>query len=76
MTQPTHLLALDQGTSSSRGMVFDRCNLANESRQAFDRALQISNGNYCRAKVQLGVQAFVGGGGAAAEAAPRREDGV
>ena len=24
MTQPTHLLALDQGTSSSRGMVFDR----------------------------------------------------
>jgi tetratricopeptide (TPR) repeat protein len=42
----------------NRGMVFDRCNLANESRQAFDRALQISNGNYCRAKVQLGVQAF------------------
>lgn len=42
----------------NRGMVFDRCGQTDPARQAFERALQISNGNYCRAKVQLGVAAF------------------
>ncbi|MBL8601840.1 MAG: tetratricopeptide repeat protein [Myxococcales bacterium] len=42
----------------NRGLVFSRCNQADQARQSFQRALQAANGNFCRAKVQLGVMAY------------------
>lgn len=42
----------------NRGLVLERCNQADPARQAFERAIQISGGNHCRAKVQMGVSAF------------------
>lgn len=41
-----------------RGLVFDRCGMTDQARQSFQRAIDVSNGNYCRAKVQLGVMAY------------------
>ena len=42
----------------NRGLVYDRCGMNEQSTQALTRALQAANGNYCRAKVQLGVMAY------------------
>ncbi len=42
----------------NRGLVYDRCGMAEPAATALNRALQAANGNYCRAKVQLGVMAY------------------
>jgi tetratricopeptide (TPR) repeat protein len=42
----------------NRGLVYDRCGMTEPSTTALNRALQVANGNYCRAKVQLGVMAY------------------
>ena len=42
----------------NRGLVFDRCNQADQARQSLQRAIDVSDGNYCRAKVQLGVMLY------------------
>jgi tetratricopeptide (TPR) repeat protein len=42
----------------NRGLVFLRCNMNDQATTALNRALQAANGNYCRAKVQLGVMAY------------------
>ncbi len=42
----------------NRGLVYLRCNMGDQAAAAFNRAVQAGNGNYCRAKVQLGVIAY------------------
>lgn len=42
----------------NRGLAYDRCGMAEPATTALNRALQAANGNYCRAKVQLGVMAY------------------
>lgn len=42
----------------NRGLVYDRCGMTEQAAQALNRALTAANGNYCRAKVQLGVMAY------------------
>ncbi len=44
----------------NRGLVYLRCNNNDAATTAFNRAVQAGNGNYCRAKVQLGVMAYRG----------------
>lgn len=42
----------------NRAMVYQRCNMGEQATQSLNRALQAGNGNYCRAKVELGVMAY------------------
>lgn len=42
----------------NRGLVYDRCGMTEPATTALNRALTAANGNYCRAKVQLGVMAY------------------
>lgn len=42
----------------NRALVFDRCSMTEQETQSLNRALQASNNNFCRARVQLGVLAY------------------
>lgn len=42
----------------NRGLVYLRCNQSEPATAAFTRAIQAASGNFCRAKVQLGVMAY------------------
>jgi tetratricopeptide (TPR) repeat protein len=41
----------------NRALVYQRCNMGEQATTALNRSVQAGNGNYCRAKVQLGVMA-------------------
>ncbi len=42
----------------NRGLVYLRCGMNDQATTALNRAVQAGNGNYCRAKVELGVMAY------------------
>jgi tetratricopeptide (TPR) repeat protein len=42
----------------NRAMILSRCNMTEPAAQSLNRAVQAGNGNFCRAKVQLGVMAY------------------
>lgn len=42
----------------NRGLVYDRCGMNDQATQSLQRSVQAGGGNFCRAKVQLGVMAF------------------